>query len=54
MRQPGLGKFEWIDEDRRKQKEGGAPGDAPHDAPPGEKPVTKRQAKKADKAGAAA
>ncbi len=52
MRQPGLGKFEWIDEDRRKAKEGGAPaaGDEPH----GDKPVTKRQAKKAEKAAGAA
>ncbi len=48
MRQPGLGKFDWIDEDRRKQAEGAAPA-AREEAPPGDKPVTKRQAKKADK-----
>ncbi|MEK6985599.1 MAG: DNA-directed RNA polymerase [Candidatus Thermoplasmatota archaeon] len=51
MRQPGLGKFEWIDEDRRKTKEGGAAGG---DEPMGDKPVTKRQAKKAEKAAGAA
>ena len=33
MRQPGLGKFEWIDEDRRKVHEGGAP-QAPKEAMP--------------------
>ena len=53
MRQPGLGKFEWIEEDRRRQAEGGGKEPAGDDMPPGEKPVTKRQAKKADKAAAA-
>jgi DNA-directed RNA polymerase subunit E' len=51
MRQPGLGKFEWIEEDRRKTKETGAaggPGGAQE--PPMEKPTSKRQAKKAEKA----
>src|SRR5688572_5204044 len=50
MRQPGLGKFEWIEEDRRKSKEtaAGGPGGAPE--APSEKPTTKRQAKKAEKA----
>ena len=55
MRQPGLGKFEWIEEDRRRAHEGGAEGDAPKgDEPAGDKPTTKRQAKKAEKAGAGA
>jgi DNA-directed RNA polymerase subunit E' len=53
MRQPGLGKFEWIDEDRRKAKEGPAAGE--EGAEGGEaRPVTRRQAKKAEKAGAGA
>lgn len=52
MRQPGLGKFEWIEEDRRRAHEGGGK-EGGDDMPPGEKPVSKRQAKKADKAAAA-
>ena len=52
MRQPGLGKFEWIEEDRRRALEGGGK-EGGEELPPGEKPVTKRQAKKADKAAAA-
>ena len=57
MRQPGLGKFEWIDEDRRKAKEGPAPGEGEHGGEGGEgmpKPTSRRQAKKAEKAGAGA
>ena len=56
MRQPGLGKFEWIDEDRRKAKEGGATGgDAGAGGEGAEsRPMTRRQAKKAEKAGAGA
>src|SRR5688572_18255736 len=55
MRQPGLGKFEWIDEDRRKAKEGPAPGeDGGEGGEPSAKPTSRRQAKKAEKAGAGA
>jgi DNA-directed RNA polymerase subunit E' len=57
MRQPGLGKFEWIDEDRRKAKEGPKDGDGEHGGEGGEpsaKPTSRRQAKKAEKAGAGA
>ena len=56
MRQPGLGKFEWIDEDRRKSKEAGAPagGEGEQGGEGEHKPVTRRQAKKAEKAGAGA
>ncbi|MEA3203714.1 MAG: DNA-directed polymerase subunit, partial [Thermoplasmata archaeon] len=54
MRQPGLGKFEWIDADRRKK-----PADAAGAAGEGgegrsEKPTTKKQVKKAEKASAGA
>ncbi|MEA3191579.1 MAG: DNA-directed polymerase subunit [Thermoplasmata archaeon] len=51
MRQPGLGKFEWIDEDRRKRPE--APGEG-RDAPAGDRPTSKKQVKKAEKAAAGA
>ena len=52
MRQPGLGKFEWIDEDRRKgHAAGAAPGAEPER---GEKPTTRKQAKRMDKASAGA
>jgi DNA-directed RNA polymerase subunit E' len=57
MRQPGLGKFEWIDEDRRKSKEAGAGGEGGTGGDGGEggaKPTSRRQAKKAEKAGAGA
>jgi DNA-directed RNA polymerase subunit E' len=57
MRQPGLGKFEWIDEDRRKAKEGPAAGEGEQGGEGGEgmpKPTSRRQAKKAEKAGAGA
>ncbi len=55
MRQPGLGKFEWIDEDRRKAKEGPAPGEEGGESgEPSAKPTSRRQAKKAEKAGAGA
>ncbi len=54
MRQPGLGKFEWIEEDRRRAHEGGGEGGAGGEEAPGDKPTTKRQAKKAEKAGAGA
>lgn len=55
MRQPGLGKFEWIEEDRRRAHEGaGAEGGKEGEQPPADKPVTKRQAKKAEKAAAGA
>jgi DNA-directed RNA polymerase subunit E' len=53
MRQPGLGKFEWIDEDRRKAKEGGA-AEGHDDEGGDQKPTSRRQAKKAEKAGAGA
>lgn len=55
MRQPGLGKFEWIDEDRRKAKEGpkdGEGGEGGEGGEPSAKPTSRRQAKKAEKAGA--
>ena len=55
MRQPGLGKFEWIDEDRRKAKEGPADGEQGGEGgEPSAKPTSRRQAKKAEKAGAGA
>ncbi|MHB1261757.1 MAG: hypothetical protein ACYC2H_08580, partial [Thermoplasmatota archaeon] len=56
MRQPGLGKFEWIDEDRRKAKEGPAEGgeEGGEGGEPSAKPTSRRQAKKAEKAGAGA
>ncbi|MFA5944733.1 MAG: DNA-directed RNA polymerase [Candidatus Thermoplasmatota archaeon] len=55
MRQPGLGKFEWIDEDRRKAKEGPADDEPGHEGgEPSAKPTSRRQAKKAEKAGAGA
>lgn len=55
MRQPGLGKFEWIDEDRRKAKEGPAEGEQGGEGgEPSAKPTSRRQAKKAEKAGAGA
>ncbi|HUR63539.1 MAG TPA: DNA-directed RNA polymerase [Candidatus Thermoplasmatota archaeon] len=56
MRQPGLGKFEWIDEDRRKRPEGGsdAGGSEGADGRPSEKPTSKKQVKKAEKASAGA
>lgn len=55
MRQPGLGKFEWIDEDRRKAKEGPVAGEEGGEGgEPSAKPTSRRQAKKAEKAGAGA
>ena len=58
MRQPGLGKFEWIDEDRRKAKEGPKDGEAGEGGEGGgegmPKPTSRRQAKKAEKANAGA
>lgn len=54
MRQPGLGKFEWIEEDRRKAKAAGEPGAAGAAEAPSERPTSRRQAKKAEKAGAGA
>jgi DNA-directed RNA polymerase subunit E' len=53
MRQPGMGKFEWIDEDRRKAKAGEG-GVAAAPAAPSEKPTTKRAVKKAEKEAAGA
>jgi DNA-directed RNA polymerase subunit E' len=51
MRQPGLGKFEWIDEDRRRR-----PEDAAREGgePSGARPTSKKQAKRLDKAAGAA
>jgi DNA-directed RNA polymerase subunit E' len=58
MRQPGLGKFEWIDEDRRKAKEAGTSGGegsmGGEGGEGGARPTSRRQAKKAEKAGAGA
>jgi DNA-directed RNA polymerase subunit E' len=59
MRQPGLGKFEWIEEDRRKSKEAGATGGeggqgGMEGGEGGAKPMSRRQAKKAEKAGVGA
>jgi DNA-directed RNA polymerase subunit E' len=54
MRQPGLGKFEWIDEDRRKKPEDAAAGGAGEGEGRSEKPTTKKQVKKAEKASAGA
>jgi len=53
MRQPGLGKFEWIDEDRRKKPEDAA-GAGEGGEGRSEKPTTKKQVKKAEKASAGA
>ena len=56
MRQPGLGKFDWIDEDRRKARQAGTAGAPPagSEAPPMEKPASRKQVKKAEKAAGAA
>ncbi|MCA1811916.1 MAG: DNA-directed RNA polymerase [Halobacteriales archaeon] len=53
MRQPGLGKFEWIDEDRRKRPEDAAAAGGEGEAR-SERPTTKKQVKKAEKAAGAA
>ena len=53
MRQPGLGKFDWIDEDRRKARQAGTTGAPPAEAPM-EKPTSRKQVKKAEKAAGAA
>jgi DNA-directed RNA polymerase subunit E' len=49
MRQTGLGKFDWIDEDRRKARQGGGA-----EEPPMDKPTSRKQVKKAEKAAGAA
>ena len=55
MRQPGLGKFEWIEEDRRKARMGGGEtAAAPAHDGPSDKPTSKKQVKKAEKAAAGA
>ncbi len=55
MRQPGLGKFDWIDEDRRKARSGdAAPAAGTPENVRSEKPTTKRAVKKAEKEGAGA
>lgn len=57
MRQPGLGKFEWIEEDRRRAASGqspvgrGAPSEGDH---PDARPASRKQVKKAEKAAGAA
>ncbi|MHB8633852.1 MAG: DNA-directed RNA polymerase [Thermoplasmatota archaeon] len=53
MRQPGLGKFEWIEEDRRRTAEGRPPAGAE----PGEgqaRPTTRKQVKKVERSEKAA
>jgi DNA-directed RNA polymerase subunit E' len=51
MRQPGLGKFEWIDEDRRKGHAAGGKGEAAE--APAPKPKAEKAPKKEKSAGAA-
>ncbi|HUR60786.1 MAG TPA: DNA-directed RNA polymerase [Candidatus Thermoplasmatota archaeon] len=54
MRQPGLGKFEWIDEDRRKKPEDAADKGGNGAEGSESRPTTKKQVKKAEKASAGA